>query len=88
VVKIYEFMQRKGIRNQQEFADILGLTQSTISAWNAGVRNPTYEICVELLKMGMTTDELFGVECSQKKNESDLSKQVKQIIIEALRQSM
>jgi len=45
MVRIYEFMERAGIRNQQELANRLGLTQSAISAWNSGVRFPTYETC-------------------------------------------
>lgn len=53
-------MERVGIRNQTELANKLGLTQSAISAWNAGVRTPTYETCVDLLKLGMTISELFG----------------------------
>ena len=60
MVKIQEFMERTGIRNQTALADKLGLTQSAISAWNAGTRSPTYETCIDLLKMGMTISELFG----------------------------
>lgn len=60
MVKIQEFMERIGIRNQTALADKLGLTQSAISAWNAGTRSPTYETCIDLLKMGMTISELFG----------------------------
>ena len=54
MVKIQEFMERNGIRNQTELATRLGLTQSAISSWNAGVRSPTYETCIDLLKMGMS----------------------------------
>ena len=60
MVKIQEFMERTGIRNQTALADKLGLTQSAISAWNDGTRAPTYETCIDLLKMGMTISELFG----------------------------
>lgn len=60
MVKIQEFMERTGIRNQTALADKLGLTQSAISAWNAGTRAPTYETCIDLLKIGMTISELFG----------------------------
>ena len=60
MVKIQEFMERNGIRNQTELATRLGLTQSAISSWNDGVRSPTYETCIDLLKMGMTIAELFG----------------------------
>ena len=59
MVKIQEFMERNGIRNQTELATKLGLTQSAISSWNAGVRSTTYETCIDLLKMGMSIAELF-----------------------------
>jgi len=60
MVKVQEFMKRMNIRNQTDFADRLNLTQSAISAWNAGTRYPTYDTCIDLLKMGMTLAELFG----------------------------
>lgn len=62
MIQVQEFMERVGIRNQTELANKLGLTQSAVSAWNAGVRSPTYETCIDLLKMGMTISELFGDE--------------------------
>jgi len=62
MIRINEFMERKGIKNQTELAKTLGLTQGAISSWNSGVRSPTHEMCVQLLKMGMTFRELFGDE--------------------------
>ena len=62
MIRINEFMERKGIKNQTELAKMLGLTQSAISSWNSGVRAPTHEMCEALLKMGMTLRELFGDE--------------------------
>lgn len=62
MVRIQEFMDRKGIKNQEELAAILGLSQSAISAWNAGTNAPKHKTCVQLLKMGMTFRELFGDE--------------------------
>ena len=60
MIRIQEFMERKGIRNQTELAKTLGLTQGAVSSWNSGARAPTHEMCVQLLKMGMTFRELFG----------------------------
>lgn len=60
MIRVQEFMDRVGIRNQTELAQRLRLTQSAVSAWGAGVRFPSYETCVDLLKMGMTVSELFG----------------------------
>lgn len=62
MLRIQEFMERKGIRNQTELAKMLGISQAAISSWNSGVRSPTHETCVQLLKMGMTFRELFGDE--------------------------
>lgn len=62
MIRINEFMERKGIRNQTELARMLGLTQSAISSWNSGARAPTHEMCETLLRMGMTFRELFGDE--------------------------
>ncbi|WP_308602609.1 helix-turn-helix transcriptional regulator [uncultured Fibrobacter sp.] len=59
-IQIQKFMDRVGIKNQTELANKLGLTQAAVSAWNSGARNPTYEICAQLLSMGMTIEELFG----------------------------
>lgn len=61
-VDIQGFMYRIGVPNQEEMARRLGLTQSAISAWNNGSRFPTYGICKKLLEMGMTVEELFGIE--------------------------
>jgi transcriptional regulator with XRE-family HTH domain len=91
MIRIYEFMERVGIRSQQELADRLGLTQSAISAWNSGVRAPTYETCAQLLKMGMTQFELFGIEATPpavNPKSDDFKTEVKRAIIEALQESM
>lgn len=61
-VRVQEFMERKGIKNQTELAERLGLKQSAISAWNSGTNAPKHDTCVALLKMGMTFRELFGDE--------------------------
>lgn len=60
MVRVQEFMNRLGIKNQDELAEKLGLGQSAISAWNAGTNAPKHKTCVQLLKMGMTFRELFG----------------------------
>lgn len=90
MIRIYEFMERVGIRSQQELADRLGLTQSAISAWNSGVRAPTYETCVQLLKMGMTQFELFGIDQQPpvKTENVNFSSEVKRVIIKALQDSL
>ena len=59
-MKLQEFMERTGRRNQRELAKELGITQAAISSWNSGTRFPTYEMCIRLRRMEMTEEELFG----------------------------
>lgn len=54
------FLRRKGLK-QQEAADMLGVTQATISNWCKG-KTPDYGTIVKLIKQGMTLQELFGDE--------------------------
>lgn len=59
-IRIKEFIERVGIRSQEELAQRLGVTNITVSNWAAGKRFPTHETEVKLLEMGMTVEELFG----------------------------
>lgn len=67
-VLLEPFMRRIGCKNQQELAERLGITQGAVSAWGSGIRAPRYEDCKRLLEMGMTIEELFGAEISNKIN--------------------
>lgn len=57
---IAAFLARTGM-NQSELARRLGTTSANVSKWVRGEGVPSYGICVSLLKMGMTQEELFGV---------------------------
>lgn len=70
-IQIQRFMDRVGIKNQTELANKLGLTQAAVSAWNSGARKPTYEICAQLLSLGMSVEELFGEKIAAVCRESD-----------------
>lgn len=63
-LKIKEFLAREGerlgIRTQEELALKLGFSDQTVSNWAKGKTFPTHETEYRLLKMGMTTEELFG----------------------------
>lgn len=78
-IQIQRFMDRVGIKNQTELANKLGLTQAAVSAWNSGVRKPTYEICAQLLLMGMSIDELFGAEIGEICHKNDVRKRERQL---------
>ena len=48
--------------SQQQFADILGINQTSISQWLLGKKKPSYDSIVLLYeKFGITPNELFGI---------------------------
>ena len=57
---IAAFLARTGM-NQSGLARMLGTTSANVSKWVRGEGVPSYGICFSLVKMGMTTEELFGV---------------------------
>jgi len=60
MVKVKEFIARMGIKSQEELAERLNIKPSAVYSWTIGKRTPTYEMCVALLELGMTVEELFG----------------------------
>lgn len=57
--------------SQAQLAQKLGLTKSVISAYETGIRLPSYDVLIHIAKIfNVTTDYLLGVE---KKYEVDLS---------------
>jgi len=59
-IKIKEFIDRVGIKSQEDLARRLGVGKGTVSMWAKGKRYPTHQTEAELLEMGMTVEELFG----------------------------
>ena len=60
MVNVQEFIRRVGIADHEELAQRLGIKKGTVDSWSSGSRNPTYDVCVRLLDLGMTVEELFG----------------------------
>lgn len=60
MVKVQEFINRVGIADHFELAAKIGVKKSTVDSWSSGSRTPTYDVCVKLLELGMTVEELFG----------------------------
>lgn len=58
-MKLQEFTKRAGFKRLEDLAAAIGAKKSTVYAWSAGTRTPTYEMCVKLLEAGMTVEELF-----------------------------
>lgn len=52
--------ERLGIKKQEELAAKLGVSDQTVSNWVKGKTFPTHQTEDQLLKMGMTVEELFG----------------------------
>lgn len=65
-LRIKEFLDREGerlgIRKQEELADVLGVTDQTVSNWANAITFPPHKTEYRLLRMGMTIEELFGSE--------------------------
>lgn len=59
-MNLKEFKKRTGIKSLKDLADMIGEKRSTVYAWSAGKRTPTFEMCAKLLDAGMTVEELFG----------------------------
>lgn len=63
-LKVKEFLDREGdrlgIRNQEELAGRLGVSDQTVSNWVKGKTFPTHQMEWQLYEMGMTTEEMFG----------------------------
>ncbi len=54
---------RKRVRlTGRELADRLGVDQTAVVAWEKGRSFPKYAICAELIRLGISLDELFGPE--------------------------
>ena len=59
---------------QLQLAQQLGLTKSVISAYETGLRMPSYETLIKLSStFNISTDFLLGVETKKTKNEIDWS---------------
>lgn len=60
MLKIQEFIERMGMKGHEDLAKRIGVKKGTVSSWSSGDRTPTYDMCVKLLELGMTVEELFG----------------------------
>lgn len=60
--KLKELRQEKGV-SQKEVASAIGVTLSAYSNYEQGIREPSYEILVNICKYyGVTSDYLLGLE--------------------------
>lgn len=82
-IDLFSFLARKKM-SQADLAKALDTTPGNVNRWAKGDGVPGYELCVKLLELGMTTEELFGVSVPQDFGTDDLETRVKDIIIRAL----
>ena len=59
-VRVKEFMDRMGINTQTELGEMVGVGQGAVSAWGKGTNFPDWHTSRALLRLGMTTEELYG----------------------------
>lgn len=59
MIDIKSFCSRIGVK-QKELAKTLGIKPETIYKWSDGTNTPTYDVILQLKRMGMTDFELFG----------------------------
>jgi DNA-binding XRE family transcriptional regulator len=60
---IRNFRKNKGYPSQESFAKSIGTNQQMVNGWELeGGSAPTYEWSQKLLEMGITVEELFGIE--------------------------
>lgn len=59
-VDVKSFMKRAGFKNQTELGDRLGVGQGAVSSWGNGTNFPDWHMSRELLRLGMTVEELYG----------------------------
>ena len=61
---------------QAQLAQKLGLTKSVISAYETGLRLPSYDILIHIARIyNVSTDYLLGIEQKQEIDLSDLSQE-------------
>jgi len=65
---ILNFRNRKHL-NQTELAKILKIKPANVSKWESGKNNfPSFKAAEQLLEMGITVEELFGIEYNKMHN--------------------
>lgn len=73
---VLKTLRLKENMTQAQLAQKLGLTKSVISAYETGLRLPSYDILIHIAKIyNVSTDYLLGVESKQQIDLSGLSQE-------------
>lgn len=71
---VLKTLRIRGNMTQAQLAQKLGLTKSVISAYETGLRMPSYDVLIHIAKIyNVSTDYLLGVETKQQIDLSGLS---------------
>lgn len=80
---IVKFLDRKKL-SQTELAKMLGATPQNVNRWASGEGFPGYEMCAGLIKLGATTEEIFGIASDTPVNHVDTDAEFKRRVRAAL----
>lgn len=64
-MNLFSFLSRNKM-SQAELAKSLDTSPANVNRWAKGEGVPSYELCVKLLELGMTNEELFGISVKTK----------------------
>ena len=79
-------LRRKNDMTQEQLSRRLGLTKSVISAYETGMRMPSYDVLIAIARIfKVTTDFLFGVEQKQEVDFSGLTEAEKAAILNLIK---
>lgn len=62
---LFSFLRRKNM-TQADLSRALDTTPGNVNRWAKGDGVPGYDLCEKLLKLGMTVEELFGIDYSDR----------------------
>lgn len=63
MIDVKSFLFRKGMRKADLYRELgMDPKSSLLSSYEKGRSNPSYEVCDKLLRLGMTVEELYGIE--------------------------
>lgn len=79
-------LRMRSMMTRTDLANKLGVTRSSVNAWEMGISVPTTDKIVEIaLLYGTTTDYIFGLEERQMVDLSNVSPNIKDILSELVR---
>ncbi len=81
-----KILRTKASMTQTELANKLGVTRSSVNAWEMGISIPTTDKIVEIaLLYGTTTDYIFGLEKRQMFDSSNIDPNIQDVLFELIR---